>query len=414
VIPKPLDQIEWADLEALKDNGREESDTIEYKASFSGGSDYLNFNDNQRDKAIRGIAREVIAFLNGRGGDIIIGAEEEDNENARIKAFKLIPGVSLVADRLAQSLSAVIEPYQSIIGVRAIRNGVANEGVIVVRAQQSLRAPHRLTKDKECYIRRGRESVPMPMDEIQDVTVQRRRNLQSHLQTLSRQFDNMRVGKVRRHQLWLERFHVRIAFVPIVMTQIELNDAFLHSLEIKMPQFFVSESALPFDSPFTYISSVWRHTLRGRFQDYSENILNGHRDMLVSREILQSGVSIFDFAIRIASPSQHSSEVHSAAPAEWTIRFFGHSLAMINQIAKEFPQLKSGLLSIAFVSTGSMNLVWNGNMGRDPLDEGFVQTEHFEVVDESDIGEIFTQMQWDLYSQIERKPPAIWSMKLTK
>lgn len=158
MIPKALTEIEWADLEALKESGREESDTIEFKGSFSGGgSDFLALTESQREKAVKGIAREVIAFLNGRGGDIIVGAEEADNAHPSIKEFRLLANVSATADRLAQALSATIEPYQAVLGVRAIRPETGDNGVILLRAPASLRAPHRYTRDRECYIRRGRE-----------------------------------------------------------------------------------------------------------------------------------------------------------------------------------------------------------------------------------------------------------------
>ena len=60
MIPKTLNEIEWADIEALRNSGREEDDTIEYKTSFSGGSDYLAFSDPKRAKAIEGVDRKSV------------------------------------------------------------------------------------------------------------------------------------------------------------------------------------------------------------------------------------------------------------------------------------------------------------------------------------------------------------------
>ena len=121
MIPKPLNEITWSDIEALRDSGREEDDMIEYKGSFSGGADFLAFNENQRNKAVDNIAKEAIAFLNGRGGDIIIGAKEAANDHPKIEAITPIANVDATADRLGQALAALIEPTQSVLGVRAVR-----------------------------------------------------------------------------------------------------------------------------------------------------------------------------------------------------------------------------------------------------------------------------------------------------
>ena len=48
MIPKPLNEIEWSDLETLRDSGREEDDTLEFKGSFSGGEDFLNFTEKNK------------------------------------------------------------------------------------------------------------------------------------------------------------------------------------------------------------------------------------------------------------------------------------------------------------------------------------------------------------------------------
>ena len=151
MIPKPLNEIEWSDIEALKDSGREEDDTIEFKGSFKGGSDFLAFNEKQQAEAVDSIAKEVIAFLNGRGGDVIIGASEFKNDHPKIEVLTPLQSVNATADRLAQSLAALIEPAQTVLGVRAIKqSGPDVEGIIVVRAPSSLRAPHRSKRTKNC------------------------------------------------------------------------------------------------------------------------------------------------------------------------------------------------------------------------------------------------------------------------
>ena len=98
MIPKPLNEIEWSDIEALRDIGREEDDMIEFKGSFSGGADFTAFNEKQQATAVDGIAKEAIAFLNGRGGDVIIGASEFKNDHLKIESLTPIANATAVAD----------------------------------------------------------------------------------------------------------------------------------------------------------------------------------------------------------------------------------------------------------------------------------------------------------------------------
>ena len=150
MIPKPLGEITWSDILALQESGREEDDTIEYKESLAGGLDYQALSSGQKDKARDTIAKEVIAFLNGRGGDIVIGVQEGDNDLPKIKAITPLQNVDKTVGSLADSLAAIIEPRQAILAIRAIReHNDDTEGVIIIRAPSSLRAPHRSTQTKE-------------------------------------------------------------------------------------------------------------------------------------------------------------------------------------------------------------------------------------------------------------------------
>ena len=76
MIPRDLQDIEWTDLQRLVSIGREEDDTIEFKRAFKGGDDYLALNDRQREQSLDALAREMLAFLNTRGGDLVVGVSE--------------------------------------------------------------------------------------------------------------------------------------------------------------------------------------------------------------------------------------------------------------------------------------------------------------------------------------------------
>ena len=200
MIPAELSTISWADIEALIAIGREEDDAIEFKRCFKGGDDYLALGERPKEKALDAIAREAIAFLNTRGGDIIIGVKDAGGAHPRAEAITPVKNPQDTADRLARGLSAVIEPAQTNLAVRALSSpDDPGSGIIIVRARASLRAPHRSKRTLEAYARRGSESVPMPMDEIQDLTLYRTRIRTEQLELLDRQFVDFRQGRSGQH-----------------------------------------------------------------------------------------------------------------------------------------------------------------------------------------------------------------------
>src|ERR1044072_4163430 len=133
MIPADLAAIAWADIESLVAAGREEDDTIEYKAQFKGGRDYLALNDKGKEQALDAVAREAIAFLNTRGGDVIIGIKEAGGARPRAAEITPVEHAPESVERLAGGLSAVIEPTQTNISVRAVSDPAASTaGVIVI------------------------------------------------------------------------------------------------------------------------------------------------------------------------------------------------------------------------------------------------------------------------------------------
>lgn len=406
MIPKPLNEITWSDIEALRDSGREEDDMIEYKGSFSGGSDFLAFNDSKRNNAVDGIVRETIAFLNGRGGDIVIGAKEAANDHPKIEAITPIANVDATADRLGQALAALIEPTQSVLGVKAVRQCEdATDGVIIVRAPSSLRAPHRSTRSKECYVRRGRESVRMPMDEVQDVAVMRRRTVDERVMQLERLFDRFELGIVRRERIAEPRFHTRIAFLPLVSQQIEISDNVRSVLQnVRVPAHM--NDIRDFDNPFVKLHSAWVSTLRGSAQCYHNKSDNNFMQ-LVSREIRQDGVLIFDFAWCLSGPSWHGSDIiHSVYPDQ-VRSALASSLWSIRSIIQRFSALRLGVIEVRHCAAGSMHLDF-GQKRLPSILDGVTHIPNFEVTATEDIDAAFIQSQRDLYALTETRPPPLW------
>ena len=312
MIPKPLNEIEWADIEALRDSGREEDDTIEYKRCFSGGSDFLAFTEGQRRKALEGVASEAIAFLNARGGDVVIGVQEASNDHPRIDLITPVENAIATADRLAQSLAALIEPAQSVLTVRAItRPNSSGKGVIVIRAPASLRAPHRLTINRDCYIRRGRECVPMPMDEVHDVTLRRADLRLERQKLLDTQFADFGGDSVGRQKLSAHRFHIRVCYVPEIEQSIFIDENCKIRLRGQDPTLNRGGKLEKIEVPFRNIGINWKPILRGYLLENVSLRKDKFNDFIYIAKYIKRMVGIMKNTIQMAKNIQMEKKPHN-------------------------------------------------------------------------------------------------------
>lgn len=398
MIPKPLNEIEWSDIEALRDGGREEDDTIEYKASFSGGANFLTFTESERLRAVTGIAAEVVAFLNGRGGDVVIGVREIKNDHPKIDDITPITDVAATADRLAQTLGAVIEPMQSILGVRAIlKPGGAGEGVIVIRAPLSLRAPHRYRSNKECYTRRGRESVPMPMDEIQDLTLRRAETLNERVAILTDRFNDLSNSVVGRTALAAHRVHFRTCFVPLARQNLALDNAILAAFSGSDPDLVLGDKRERLDVAFSHLTHTYQPILRGMMKESLETGVRGHDDFIYcSKAIKSDGVMWTGFACRVEIPSRTDSIL--GFYHQWVVGYFANTIQSMTSVQTHAPWLGAGILRIAIHSAGQMVIQSGASHWSKvtPWPAQFITIPDFEIVDDKALWGFFHQLQRDV------------------
>jgi hypothetical protein len=412
MIPKPLTEIGWADIEALRDRGREEDDTIEYKGGFTGGSDFLALSEQQRKNAVDSIAREVVAFLNARGGDVIIGAQEARNENPVIEAISPVANVLATTRQLDDALSALIEPRQAIIGVKAVRQTDDDtNGVIVVRAPSSLRAPHRTSRDKDCYIRRGSKSVPMPMDEVQDVTLNRALARSDRIALMDSLFADMVDGIIGYRRLPAQRFGIRMAFVPYNSGEVLLSEECLIAMTGNDSPVYLEGQPTTNTVAFRQLPEQWRPILRGRqkenFVQYAPDNL---MDFEFARKMIRSdGVMISDFSCNGIFPSQSSSieRIHF----EWIVGFFSNQLRSIRSVLNTSPNINFGAIRTCLYVSGDFHLTLGNHFAQNfRLPGGLTTIPDFEYSSDQRLDVIFEQLQKDVLAIAGQDRNRLWSL----
>jgi hypothetical protein len=143
-----LRDVTFADLQALKDNQIPESHTLDFKRDFPA----------ERDARVS-LAADVVAFANTRGGDLILGADEEGGFISRFVPIEL-KDVDGALRSLQSTLTDLIEP--KIPGVHLEAVEVPDGGyIVIVRTPPSFQAPHRVRKSGAFYTRTSTGIDPM-------------------------------------------------------------------------------------------------------------------------------------------------------------------------------------------------------------------------------------------------------------
>jgi len=143
-----------ADLEKLIADSVAESLTLDYKASPSLGKD-----SKQRDE----LCKDVTAFANSAGGQIVYGMEEDKN-----LPTKLDDGAdpSITKEWIEQVIDSRVQPRIDGLVITPIQLAKGFSFVLTI-PQATSRAPHQ-APDKKYYKRQNFQSSPMEDYEIRD------------------------------------------------------------------------------------------------------------------------------------------------------------------------------------------------------------------------------------------------------
>ncbi len=171
LFTRPLDgSLDASSAQTLL--GWPESSSVEFKQEIPGkdgkpdpwaaGGKYGEYG---RDK----IFKELVAFANTTGGHLILGVAETRTKPPVAAALAPIPRCHDLAERLSRAAQQIDPPIPN-LRVAAVETVKDGSGIVIFRVPASRAAPHRVY-DLQAYVRRGTESVPMSMREIQDLAL---------------------------------------------------------------------------------------------------------------------------------------------------------------------------------------------------------------------------------------------------
>src|SRR5262245_19307303 len=142
------------DLQQLVDEKIQESLTLDYKASPALGKD-----SKSRDE----LCKDVSAFANSGGGQIIYGIEESKDG----KPVKVDEGSDTSREWIEQVIDSRVQPRLEGLVITPVPVGTGRHAYVLTIPQASGRAPHQ-APDKKYYKRQNFLSVPMEDYEIRD------------------------------------------------------------------------------------------------------------------------------------------------------------------------------------------------------------------------------------------------------
>ena len=145
-----------ADLEQLIKNDIQESLTLDYKASASLGRG----NDQRKE-----LVKDVSAFANSAGGQIVYGIEEVERKPIRIDGGANPTAIS--REWIEQIIDFNVQPRIEGLVIRPIPLVGDNLAYVIDIPAATTRAPHQAS-DKKYYKRQNFQSAPMEDYEIRD------------------------------------------------------------------------------------------------------------------------------------------------------------------------------------------------------------------------------------------------------
>jgi hypothetical protein len=279
-LTKALDDLTQLDLETLCDKRWPESQNVEFKSGLSaeqGRQDPWYKDGKVGEYAKRKLFKEIVALANSSGGRLFLGVDESSEKPPVAEKVHPLPRCHDLAESLERSAYDWIEPPLTPMRVKGVPVGDDGSGVVVFDVPSSHNAPHR-SKDLQCYTRRGTESLPMSMYEIQDLTLRLDRRTEEIQRSFKDSEAEFRVWADRRKPATRKCVAFRVVAVP-TGAPLHLPRTFRNPQVILPIRSFKAllngneKTKVDLSAPFT--AGIERPVMRGSRREY-ENDERGH------------------------------------------------------------------------------------------------------------------------------------------
>lgn len=159
-IDKDIKNITKEDLENLVRNHKQEDSFLDFKRDLYGKTD--------TDK--KELLKDVSAFANGSGGEIIIGIEEDNYSQAKTLCGFTTTNISVEKNRIEQIIMNGLEPKLDTFKVRYIYIG-NHKFVMIIRIEHSPLFPHMVSFQRfnKFYIRKSDKNLLLDVYELRNL-----------------------------------------------------------------------------------------------------------------------------------------------------------------------------------------------------------------------------------------------------
>ena len=163
-LDKPIEEITQDDLQVLVDEQETESRSLDYKVM-------LNLD---ADKAKEDFRKDVTAFANSAGGDLVVGIRDENGVPVELCGFDLVnQSQEQYRLRLLEILQSRIKPRIQSVSIRLLPL-LTGQWVAIIRIPRSFAKPHQVeigNKDFQFWFRHDGGNQRMDVDELREAVL---------------------------------------------------------------------------------------------------------------------------------------------------------------------------------------------------------------------------------------------------
>ena len=152
VFLKPLEKLNFTDIERLKSNKICESQILDYKKKL--------LEDNK-------LLKQISAFANTQGGFLVFGVEET-GKGGYPKKILGIDKSQINKERIEQIILGNIQPRLSVKVQPIEHQQDSSKAILIIQIPDSYLKPHQNSRDNKFYKRYNFEALPMTEMEVSD------------------------------------------------------------------------------------------------------------------------------------------------------------------------------------------------------------------------------------------------------